>query len=194
MRKIVAYAVWLQQKYYQLLERYVPDVIQMGGHKDLTNYAQNPAVEDLDLGLFALLTKNLSLYEGTSNNWYLRNRAKTTWQNLSMGGLAVSSLNAVGTTLYINAPLGNNQISYWRAGLNGVATTCAKLNSHITAPNFEINRAGDITLLSGKSLNCLNGILRLPDSQPAGPSAGDCRYDAATDTFEIYDGAAWNAH
>lgn len=58
----------------------------------------------------------------------------------------------------------------------------------------EIPRAGDITVLPNKTLDIMDGVLALPDSRPPVPMAGDCRYDAATDTFEIYDGAAWHAH
>lgn len=43
-------------------------------------------------------------------------------------------------------------------------------------------------------LDWLNGVLRLPNTRPASPVAGDTRYDPTTDTFEIYDGAAWKLH
>jgi len=48
--------------------------------------------------------------------------------------------------------------------------------------------------VNAKLFNVLNDVLRLPNSRPASPSAGDCRYDPATDTFEIYDGVGWNPH
>lgn len=60
--------------------------------------------------------------------------------------------------------------------------------------NFEIPRAGNITLVSNKLLNAINGALRLPNARPAAPQAGDTRYDPSTDTFEIYDGAVWRQH
>lgn len=62
--------------------------------------------------------------------------------------------------------------------------------------NFEINRAGDITMLTGSILDfpTNDGILLLPDIRSAAPQAGEVRYDPATDTLEIYDGAAWNPH
>lgn len=60
----------------------------------------------------------------------------------------------------------------------------------------EVPHTGDITMRSGKTLDfpTNDGILLLPDVRSATPQACEVRYDPATDTFEIYDGAAWNPH
>ena len=70
----------------------------------------------------------------------------------------------------------------------------------------DIPRAGDIIVLPTKNitlsaatpptavLNAIGGWLTLPDTRPAIPVANTVRYNAATDTFEIYDGSAWKVH
>lgn len=99
-----------------------------------------------------------------------------------------------------------NQYAYWKTNnivdsfwrfqtLYGGVQTCAELVC-LGANNgaFRIQRAGNISLLSNKILDTINGVLRLPNTQPATPQAGDTRYDPATDLFEIYDGAVWRPH
>lgn len=55
----------------------------------------------------------------------------------------------------------------------------------------KIPRAGDITLLSGKILDAVNAVLRLPDSAPASPSTGDTYFNSGTDTLYVYNGTTW---
>ena len=57
----------------------------------------------------------------------------------------------------------------------------------------DIPSAGDITMLSGKVLNNLAGVFRLPNSAPASPSANDCYFNASTNTLYIYNGTAWKS-
>lgn len=46
----------------------------------------------------------------------------------------------------------------------------------------------------GEGLSTYHGKMRLPAFRGAGILTNHCRYDAATNTFEIYDGAAWQPH
>jgi hypothetical protein len=46
---------------------------------------------DLDIGARAILSTNLSFYEGSATYWYIRNRAKLSYQNLSASAVSGSS-------------------------------------------------------------------------------------------------------
>lgn len=76
----------------------------------------------------------------------------------------------------------------------GSLVICAQLiasNGWDPIHRFDIPRLGDASLLSGRTLNSLNGIFRLPDSAPASPSANDCYFDASTNTLYVYNGTVW---
>lgn len=93
-------------------------------------------------------------------------------------------LRAFTTSNFIRAPT-SNLATYYIAFQSGLTSlTCAILKQGW----LDILRAGDFVHLTGAAHHTL------PDTRHAAPNAGDCRYDAGTDTFEIYDGAAWHAH
>jgi hypothetical protein len=52
----------------------------------------------------------------------------------------------------------------------------------------------DLKIVAPYKISAIDGALSLPKDRPAVPTANLCRYDAATDTFEIYDGSSWNPH
>ena len=58
---------------------------------------------------------------------------------------------------------------------------------------MDVSRAGDITMLSGKVLNNLAGVFRLPNSASASPSTNDCYFNASTNTLYVYNGTAWKS-
>lgn len=69
-----------------------------------------------------------------------------------------------------------------------------QLGEALDVNSQDLNNIGNATLANNKSLNVISGVLTLPNTRPTSPSAGDVRYDPATDTFEIYDGVSWNPH
>ena len=106
------------------------------------------------------------------------------------------------TSWHDNARLKNDYFEIMRGGnitlLSGKTVTSPTVDTNFLrtiAPSPFIT-VTDSLFFFGRDVfcDCLGGALRLPSTSPTVATAGAVRYDAATDTFEIYDGAAWQAH
>lgn len=75
-----------------------------------------------------------------------------TLRDLELRYAYFSFMQASGSIGKIRAPSGNNRTILFEAGLNGVLTEVARMTSHATAPNFAISCAGDINVLTGKTV------------------------------------------
>jgi len=168
----------------------LPDITKTCSVGSTTKQLKNLATQNLYID-------NDFLFKFYSANWLkLRNWADTAYRNIILGSLACQ-----GDMLASNYSFGTGDFTistYWAQG--NKFTLCSyyggAYQSVARAINdyFDIMRAGDITLLSNKLLNAVAGALRLPNTRPSTPQAGDTRYDPTTDTFEIYDGAVWRPH
>lgn len=128
---------------------------------------------------------------------------------------------ASGGVFFQTYPTLLNRHWIFRAYDGSTMQICAYLGGALSGDaNFRIPRAGDIipaitasydlgstfvrfnqgwfvdlfaSILNASSVYPLN-ILRIPTYSNASATARNMRYNAGTDTFEIYDGAAWKAH
>lgn len=81
--------------------------------------------------------------------------------------------------------------SYWKNLYLSGSAYVDTIQESTTNAGVTIPKAGDITFLSGKILNAINAVLRLPNSPSASPSSGDTYFDATTNKLYIYNGTAW---
>jgi len=219
MRKNTWYAVYHQRELDFLARSYQPGYFFIFmGRKPLTEYlpidGSKPMKGNLDLDIYKLLFANTLIREA-AGDVIIRNRLDTVYAPIRTSAFrvagSITAYKTAGTTAYFQTALYNNQDWVFRSYDTALRDVMQLINGMANIP-----RAGDITGLAGKILSfpniqvppdgvmdlvaatsradCHAGILVLPDSRPAVPAAGDCRYDAPTDTFEIYDGAAWHAH
>lgn len=195
MRKNTWYAVYHQRELDYLARSYQPGYffILMGGI-DTTRYlpidGSKPMEGDLDLAGYNLLTTYISLRPISTLGLRVMDRAGTNYRDWYVRTLQFELISGKKNAAEIQARA-NEAASITFYGYHGGGRVqVGKIDDDF----WTLDRAGNITLLSNKILDVINGVLRFPDTRPAVPTAGDVRYDAATDTFEIYDGAAWNAH
>lgn len=188
MRKNVKYAV-LQKRAFELMAQGHYDewlrLIQV--MHDMAKYLQNPTIEDIELGAFSLKMSNILLYELTANQCAFMNHAKTTYKGFRCAGFIGDSIGSSAGNFYLDAKNIDNSTVVLRARDNGVGVVEV---GALVGGATPFMRVGNATF--GASVTA--AILNLPAARPPAPVSGDTRYDAATDTFEIYDGAVWNAH
>lgn len=158
---------------------------------------------DLNIGAKSLMTTNLALRELFSYSLGIKSNGSDMDLQLrylrpTSGIISSSASNMViqGKFNTLNSAVtlrSNNGAAYidhlqFKAGAMSLLT-------ELDGNGQDLVDLGSVILLAGKTVDCrnANARLRLPRAT-AGASTGGCRYDAATDTFEIYDGAVWNAH
>ena len=221
MRKNTWYAVYHQRELEYLARSYQPGYffILVPGGKPLTEYlpidGSKPMKGNLDLDIYHLLTKYMRIKEMDAYTLGVRNRADTAGRHFRVNRLEFTTLRGYGVTTYLEPYPTDNSMIIIQARDNDtdLMVEVARLKS-ASEPVLEISRCGNLTttaistinttlgaivmgnaaLNNGKTLGCLLGRLILPDGSGGGTTTGQCRYDAATDTFEIFDGILWKAH
>jgi len=153
------------------------------------NVVGNPVFEDLEFGS----------YKAHFGETYIE-RAEENWLRIKNDAGSLANLMVSGINLYYGLTtysLDSFMQTYWsssayfrfRSWDGSDYRDCALL----TNGRIDIPRAGDITMRSGKVLDNLAGVFRLPNTAPASPSANDCYFDPATNTLYVYNGTAWKS-
>jgi len=134
---------------------------------------------------------------GEYNNelwWFKRGTAGVTFKGFRCGNINMAGhLNLLGDSNLCNFSLSNTD-KRWilRKAIVGWETIMSVGGAG--EDWVDIPRAGDITMLDDKFIDCLSGNFLIPSWTVAADVLHNCRYRASTDAFEIYDGAAWQAH
>jgi len=105
--------------------------------------------------------------------------------------VAIQAFTTIVGTFYYD--LFNNASSFckFRARAGSTLTECANLQSHATAPYFEISRAGDITMIAAKSVDAYTNagyikLRRLSQSAEPTPQTGEILLWRDTDDDKTY--------
>ena len=123
--------------------------------------------------------------------------ASLEWHDLFIDGTAYIDALRIDTNSFRpntddQVDIGSSTREFKDAYIDGKAYI-DQLGHALDVNSQNLTNAGDITMLSGKVLNNLAGVSRLPNSASASPSANDCYFNAATNTLYIYNGTAWKS-
>ena len=135
---------------------------------------------DLDLNGHALLTTDLALKQISSTRFGIMNRAQSAYR-----GLQLESFTA---TKYLDFYDGGRIATLNQAAANVLLQsydTAYRDCIELVGGMANIPRCGDVTLLSGKTVNYGSGTFQVPGAGSA--IAGSLKYIALTDELCIYD-------
>lgn len=177
----------------QILEQYF---VRRNGKRAMTG--------DFDLAGNALLTTNLSLFEGTSTWMFLMDRAKSDFKNLKINQLGVNNRITYSNTGYLRSPTDVAKHLYLQSYDGAYQTVADIINGRIDIPcggditclanktfDWSLGNFNDIIINANKTLDGFYANYIIPRGAGSQAVSNSIKFDPTTNRLWIHNGAAW---